>query len=209
MLLLHAALLGMVQGLTEFLPVSSSAHLILARAFFGWDAEQFGRPFDVACHIGTLAAILVYFRHDLVAMVMALPRAIPPVTDRTARLLWLIIVGTIPLVPIGLALADLEDTLRTPKVIVVTLAVVGVARRIDESLGGRLPEEGLAGPRLYRFGDDEVPGGVPVRVVFVPAVVFKVVAAQPQDRHFEGAIPELAGFQRVTRDIGELLNGSS
>ena len=65
MLLLEAALLGVVQGLTEFLPVSSSAHLILARVFFGWDAEQFGRPFDVACHLGTLGAILVYFRQDL------------------------------------------------------------------------------------------------------------------------------------------------
>jgi len=136
-LLLHAALLGMVQGLTEFLPVSSSAHLILARAFFGWDAEQFGRPFDVACHVGTLAAILVYFRRDLIAMAMALPRAIPPVTDRTARLLWLIVVGTIPLVPIGLALADLEDTLRTPRVIVVTLAVVGVAMLVADRLGRR------------------------------------------------------------------------
>ena len=78
-LLLHAALLGVVQGLTEFLPVSSSAHLILARAFFGWDAEQFGRPFDVACHVGTLAAILVYFRHDLHrAWSTALPRAFQP-----------------------------------------------------------------------------------------------------------------------------------
>ena len=57
-LLLEAALLGVVQGLTEFLPVSSSAHLILARAFFGWNSEQFGLPFDVACHVGTLTAIL-------------------------------------------------------------------------------------------------------------------------------------------------------
>jgi undecaprenyl-diphosphatase len=136
-LLLHAALLGIVQGLTEFLPVSSSAHLILARAFFGWDSEQFGRPFDVACHVGTLAAILVYFRGDLIAMLRALPRAVPPVTDRTARLLWLIVVGTLPLLPIGLVLADREDALRTPGVIVVTLAVVGVAMLVADRLGRR------------------------------------------------------------------------
>jgi undecaprenyl pyrophosphate phosphatase UppP len=50
---LQAALLGVVQGLTEFLPVSSSAHLILARAFFGFDGDKFGLAFDVACHVGT------------------------------------------------------------------------------------------------------------------------------------------------------------
>ena len=60
--LLAAVLLGVVQGLTEFLPVSSSAHLILARAFFGWDDRGFGLAFDVATHVGTLLAILVYFR---------------------------------------------------------------------------------------------------------------------------------------------------
>ena len=67
--------LGTLQGLTEFLPVSSSAHLILARAFFGWDAEELGMAFDVACHVGTLLAVLVYFRRDLWAMAGALPRA--------------------------------------------------------------------------------------------------------------------------------------
>ncbi|MBE3072773.1 MAG: hypothetical protein IMZ67_07330, partial [Acidobacteria bacterium] len=60
MTLLAAALLGIIQGLTEFLPVSSSAHLILARAFFGWEAEQLGLAFDVACHVGTVAAVLAY-----------------------------------------------------------------------------------------------------------------------------------------------------
>ena len=74
--LLAAALLGIVQGLTEFLPVSSSAHLILGRAFFGWDAERsFGLAFDVACHVGTLAAVLLFFRTDVAEMIAALPRA--------------------------------------------------------------------------------------------------------------------------------------
>ena len=52
----ESLVLGLVQGLTEFLPVSSSAHLILARAFFGWDGEKFGLPFDVAIHVGTALA---------------------------------------------------------------------------------------------------------------------------------------------------------
>ncbi len=134
MLLLQAALLGVVQGLTEFLPVSSSAHLLLARLFFGWDAEQFGRPFDVACHVGTLAAILIYFRNDLRQMVAALPRIFDR-RDESAKLAWLVAIGTIPLIPMGLVLSGLEDTLRTPKVIVVTLAVVGVAMLVADRLG--------------------------------------------------------------------------
>src|SRR5512135_3743532 len=71
---IQAALLGIVQGATEFLPVSSTAHLILARAFFGFDADKFGLPFDVACHIGTLIAVLVYFRAEIMRMIGALPR---------------------------------------------------------------------------------------------------------------------------------------
>jgi undecaprenyl-diphosphatase len=136
-LLLQAALLGIVQGLTEFLPVSSSAHLLLARMFFGWDAEQFGRPFDVACHVGTLVAILIYFRADLARLLAAVPRAVPPVKDVSARLLWLVAVATLPLIPMGLVLAGLEDSLRTPQVIVVTLAVVGVLMLVADRLGRR------------------------------------------------------------------------
>ena len=71
---IQAALLGLVQGLTEFLPVSSSAHLILARLFFGFDADQFGLAFDVACHAGALIAVLIYFRTDVMRMIAALPR---------------------------------------------------------------------------------------------------------------------------------------
>jgi len=75
---LQAAVLGLVQGATEFLPVSSTAHLILARAFFGFDADQFGLPFDVACHVGTLIAVVIYFRADIVRMIAALPRVFTP-----------------------------------------------------------------------------------------------------------------------------------
>jgi len=63
----------MVQGLTEFLPVSSSAHLILARALLGWDAAELGLAFDVACHVGTLAAVVAFFRADLAALAADVP----------------------------------------------------------------------------------------------------------------------------------------
>src|SRR5947207_1486048 len=96
----QALLLGVVQGVTEFLPVSSSAHLILARLFFGFDADKFGLAFDVACHIGTLIAVLIYFRAEVLRLVAALPRLFD-LHDRDARLIWLLAAGTIPAVIVG------------------------------------------------------------------------------------------------------------
>ena len=113
MTLFYAALLGIVQGLTEFLPVSSSAHLILCRAFFGIDVDQFGMIFDVALHLGTLAAVVIYFWSDLLRMLYALPKLFT--NDPTARLMRLIVIGSIPAVIIGGLFADkIEETLRTP-----------------------------------------------------------------------------------------------
>lgn len=133
-----AALLGVVQGLTEFLPVSSSAHLILARAFFGWDAGRMGLAFDVACHVGTLLAVVLYFRSDLVAMVRALPGLLSRRPSPPARLAQLIVVGTVPAVLAGLLFGDvIEERLRTPVVAAVTLAVVAFSFFLVEGLGRR------------------------------------------------------------------------
>jgi undecaprenyl-diphosphatase len=141
MTLLYAALLGIIQGLTEFLPVSSSAHLILARAFFGWDAEQFGLAFDVACHVGTLLAVLVFFRAEILAMVRALPRVgslVGPSPDRDAWLALLIVVGTVPAVAVGLLAGDvIEAQLRRPSVAAITLAVVALAFFAVERFGAK------------------------------------------------------------------------
>jgi undecaprenyl-diphosphatase len=149
MTLLYAALLGVIQGLTEFLPVSSSAHLILARAFFGWDSDQFGMAFDVACHVGTLVAVLVYFRTEILAMIRAVPRAGSlggPRPDPAAWMALLIAIGTVPAVIVGLLVGDLiEEHLRRPEVAAVALAAValgffaveryGAKRRLQSSLG--------------------------------------------------------------------------
>src|ERR1044071_8563314 len=102
---LQAAVLGIVQGLTEFLPVSSSAHLILARAFFGFDGDKFGLSFDVACHVGTLIAVVIYFWRDLLEMIAALPRLFD-MADARAREIWLLAVGTLPAVAAGLLFQD-------------------------------------------------------------------------------------------------------
>ena len=134
-----AVLLGIVQGLTEFLPVSSSAHLILARAFFGWDVPaDFGLAFDVALHIGTLAAILAFFRREIAAMVAALPSVLSPAPIASARLAQRIVVGTVPVVVVGLLFNDfIEQTLRTPRVAAWALALGAAVMFAAERLGSR------------------------------------------------------------------------
>ena len=138
-----AILLGIIQGLTEFLPVSSSAHLILARAFFGWEIPaDFGLAFDVALHIGTLAAIAVFFRTEIAAMIRSLPVAFGPDPGPAGRMIRLIAVGTLPVVVVGLTLSDfIEDSLRTPAVTAVTLTLGAVAMLVAERLGERRRSE--------------------------------------------------------------------
>lgn len=125
---LVAALLGAVQGLTEFLPVSSSAHLLLAREVLGWDAGRFGLTFDVACHVGTVAAVVAYFRVDVVEMLRALPRAATASSNAAGRQVRLIAIGSLPIGAVGLVFGDwIERVARTPTVTVATLAVGALA----------------------------------------------------------------------------------
>lgn len=144
-----AIFLGIVQGLTEFLPVSSSAHLILARYFFGWEVPpDFALAFDVALHIGTLAAIVAFFRREIASMFVALPAALSPgpASDPSAALIRRIVVGTLPVVVVGLLFNDLiENTLRTPIVAAWTLLIGGLAMFAAERLGPRTRDEGSIG----------------------------------------------------------------
>jgi undecaprenyl-diphosphatase len=134
--LLAAALLGMVQGLTEFLPVSSSAHLILARAFFGWDAGVFGSAFDVACHVGTLLAVVVFFRADIGALVRGIPAALRGPGEPAGRRVWLIAAGTIPIVIVGGLFGDaIELRVRTPMVAATALALGAALLLFIERVG--------------------------------------------------------------------------
>ena len=105
-----AAWRGVVQGLTEFLPVSSSGPLSLARAFFGWDPGRFGIAFDVACHVGTLLAVVAFFRADIAKLVVAAPGALSGRDGEYERFGRLIIAGTIPIVIVGGLFADVIET---------------------------------------------------------------------------------------------------
>jgi undecaprenyl-diphosphatase len=134
MSILIAALLGAVQGITEFLPVSSSAHLLLLRHAFGWTDEQTGLAFDVATHLGTLVATILYFRADLLRMAAALPRLFTAAPE--ARLMRLVVIGTLPIVVVGLLFSKwIETHARVPIVTVVTLSVGAIGLLLVERLG--------------------------------------------------------------------------
>jgi len=134
--LISAALLGVVQGLTEFLPVSSSGHLILARAFFGWDPGRFGIAFDVACHVGTLLAVVAFFIGDVGKLIAAAPGALTGKDGEYERLGRMIIAGTIPIVIVGGLFADvIEAQFRSPLIVAITLAIGGIGLIIAERIG--------------------------------------------------------------------------
>jgi undecaprenyl-diphosphatase len=134
--LVSAAVLGMVQGLTEFLPVSSSGHLILARAFFGWDPGRFGIAFDAACHVGTLLAVVAYFRAEVVALIAAAPGALTGRDGEFERLGRLILAGTIPIVIVGGLFGDMiEARVRTPLVVAVMLVIGSILLFAAERVG--------------------------------------------------------------------------
>ena len=134
-----AILLGAIQGLTEFLPVSSSAHLILARMFFGWEMPPaYALAFDVALHVGTLAAIVAFFRAEIIAMVGSLPSALSFDAGPSARMARLIVIGTVPVVIVAIAFNDyIENVLRSPAVAAAALSVGAVAMLFAERIGER------------------------------------------------------------------------
>ena len=144
--LVHIIVLSLIQGLTEFLPVSSSAHLILGGQLIGWEDQ--GLVFDVATHLGTLIAVLVYFRSDLLEMFKALIR---PVTDQQSRhnrsLLVFIALATIPALLVGALAHDLiEAYLRNMAVIAVTTLVFGLVLWWSDRVGSKWLE--LSGMNL-------------------------------------------------------------
>lgn len=126
MSLLEIIILALIQGLTEFLPISSSAHLLLPAEVFGWQTQ--GLAFDVAVHLGSLIAVVGYFRQDLLNMARAwLTEAWRPQQSADSRLAWLVIVATIPAVVFGLLAKDwIEVYARTSLVIAMTTILFGL-----------------------------------------------------------------------------------
>jgi undecaprenyl-diphosphatase len=137
--LLEAAILGIVQGLTEFLPISSTGHLILTEEALGIEDGKFGLQFDAAIHLGTLAAVLLYFRVTILGLVVAWGRSLSArnwqhTTD--SKLAWLLLLGTIPAGLAGLFLeSTIEDTIREPEVVAIMLIVFSLPMYLAERWG--------------------------------------------------------------------------
>ncbi|OBT07378.1 undecaprenyl-diphosphatase [Vibrio sp. UCD-FRSSP16_10] len=123
---LEAFALALIQGLTEFLPISSSAHLILPSAVLGWEDQ--GLAFDVAVHVGTLFAVVIYFRHEVVTLLRAFFGSVfKQQQNKESKLAWMIILATIPAGLAGLFLNDLiELYLRSAWVIACTTIIFGL-----------------------------------------------------------------------------------
>jgi undecaprenyl-diphosphatase len=136
---LEAIVLGIVQGITEFLPISSTAHLRIVTAFVGW--EDPGAAFTAVTQLGTMAAVLLYFRADLWRIARAWVRSLRDRSARReldARLGWYILLGTIPIGVFGLAFKDqIETGARDLYLIGVALIVLGLVLLVAEKVGTR------------------------------------------------------------------------
>ncbi len=136
---LEAIVLGLVQGLTEFLPISSSGHIRIVPAFFGWDDP--GAAFTAVIQLGTMAAVLVYFRADLLAIARAwLREGRRPWREHSheARLGWLIVIGTIPISIFGFVFSDqIESGARDLYLIGTALILFSFVMLLAEHVGKR------------------------------------------------------------------------
>jgi undecaprenyl-diphosphatase len=135
----EAFILALVQGFTEFLPISSSAHLILVPRFLGWDDQ--GLAFDISVHLGSLIAVCFYFRAEIMSILRAWTASImgngSAYYEGEAKFGWCIVIATIPVCVIGLFLHDfIQTNLRSPLLIAATTLIFGVALWLADRRGG-------------------------------------------------------------------------
>ena len=165
--LLKAAILGTVQGLTEFLPVSSTGHLILLEKALDVDQDTFGLTFDAAIHLGTLLSILILLRHEVLRLATGWLNSLRPDARRPgglarrlegnddARLAWLIIIGTAPAAVLGVFLeSTVEDAFRRPILVASTLIAFSVVLALAEWLSSKrrsMAELGIPGTLFIGF----------------------------------------------------------
>jgi undecaprenyl-diphosphatase len=156
--IIQAVVLGVVQGLTEFLPVSSSGHLIVVPALLGWDDPFIeSLAFSVMLHVATLLALLVYFRQDWRRLI---PAGLAAIRDRSfrgdpdRRLAWLLVASTVPAVIVGLLLDDvIESAFREPRLVAMTLVAGAVVLWLADRLGSRSrPITGVTFPIALGIG---------------------------------------------------------
>jgi undecaprenyl-diphosphatase len=139
----EAIVLGVVQGLTEFLPISSSAHLLILSQLFGWSDP--GAAFTAVTQIGTEMAVVIYFRAEIWRIVTAWGRSLTSAEarrDPDARLGWLVLLGTLPIAVLGLVFRDqIETAARNLWLTATMLIVFGVILGVADALGARRKDE--------------------------------------------------------------------
>ena len=150
--ILHAVIFGIIQGLTEFLPISSTGHLRIIPALLGWGDP--GAAFTAVIQFGTLVAVLFYFRKDIASIVTAVMRGI--VTrkffhNRDAQMGWMIAAGTVPIVFFGLLLKhQIETTFRSLYIISASLVILAVVLMVAEAVTKR---RSMRGEKLKSLDD--------------------------------------------------------
>jgi undecaprenyl-diphosphatase len=159
-ILLHIIVLAVVQGITEFLPISSSAHLILVPIVFQWPDQ--GLLMDVAVHVGTLAAVMLYFWRDVLSMARGGFNLLTGRRDDNTRLVILLVVATIPVIIAGLLLKGHMDGMRDIRLIGWTTLVFGFLLYFADRFGGTARGSGQIGMR------DAVMIGLAQAVALVP-----------------------------------------
>ncbi|HLX35399.1 MAG TPA: undecaprenyl-diphosphatase UppP [Candidatus Limnocylindrales bacterium] len=157
-LTIQALVMGIVQGLTEFLPVSSSGHLIIVPWLFGWtDPFIDSLAFSVMLHIATLIALLVYFRQDWLRLI---PAGLAAIRDRSLRddperrLAWLLVVATIPAVIAGILLNDIiENAVRQPTIVAIMLTIGAAILFVADRTSARTKDvQGVTFPVAFGIG---------------------------------------------------------
>ncbi len=204
---LQVALLALLQGLTEFLPISSSGHLIIVPRFLGWPDQ--GLAFDVAVHFGTLIAVVSYFRHELRDMGRAwLASVRHGESTADSRLAWAVLWGTVPVGVAGLAFADLiEQHLRTPVLIATTTALFGVMLWVADLRGRReRPEYAIGWRDVLGIGLAQclalIPGTSRAGVTMTMGLVLGLSRAGAARYSFLSAIPVI--FLAGAFEVGKL-----
>ncbi|MFV0276823.1 MAG: undecaprenyl-diphosphate phosphatase [Parahaliea sp.] len=192
---LQAIVLALLQGLTEFLPISSSAHLVIPSLVFGWPDQ--GLAFDVAVHLGTLLAVVIYYRRDLITMSLACLGASGGEQARAQRrLVGQLALATLPAVILGLAGSDfIESQLRNLPVIATTTLVFGLLLGLADRRHGRAAQVSWGSALLIGLAQAMalVPGVSRSGVTITAALLLGLSRQEAARFSFLLSIPIIAG----------------
>ncbi|NTV02046.1 MAG: undecaprenyl-diphosphate phosphatase [Chlorobiaceae bacterium] len=169
--ILQSIVLGIVQGLTEFLPISSSAHLRFVPALLGWDDP--GAAFTAVIQIGTLVAVLLYFARDIASIAGAVVSGIlkgKPLDTTEARTGWMIVAGTLPIVVLGLLFKKhIETTLRSLYWVSASMILLALLLSLAEHHLRSRTQQGLRGKSIREIGwKDAIVIGLAQAVALIP-----------------------------------------